>query len=160
MMTRPITLRAMVGMLALIALGIPASSGATNAEAAIDLGSRRELFVDEFLIARKTDLELKLHSSMPREIVMLRDAPWEGSGSGFETLFRDGDIIRMYYIGAELTNADGTTLQYDPVSGKRRQTYACYAESKDGIHWNKPVLGLFEFNGSKQNNIIWSQPRM
>jgi hypothetical protein len=32
---------------------------------------------------------------------------------------------------------------------------ACYAESKDGIHWTKPELGLFEFNGSKQNNIVW-----
>ena len=31
----------------------------------------------------------------------------------------------------------------------------CYAESKDGIHWSKPSLGLVEFNGSKENNIIW-----
>ena len=31
----------------------------------------------------------------------------------------------------------------------------CYAESRDGIHWTKPVLGLFEFGGSKQNNIVW-----
>jgi hypothetical protein len=32
---------------------------------------------------------------------------------------------------------------------------ACYAESKDGIHWIRPKLGLFEFNGSKNNNIVW-----
>ena len=32
----------------------------------------------------------------------------------------------------------------------------CYAESKDGIHWSKPELGLFEFGGSKRNNIVWS----
>ena len=30
----------------------------------------------------------------------------------------------------------------------------CYAESKDGIHWKKPELGLVEFNGSKANNIV------
>lgn len=29
----------------------------------------------------------------------------------------------------------------------------CYAESKDGIHWTKPELGLVEYNGSKANNI-------
>ena len=34
----------------------------------------------------------------------------------------------------------------------------CYAESRDGIHWTKPELGLFEFNGSKQNNIVWDGP--
>jgi hypothetical protein len=27
--------------------------------------------------------------------------------------------------------------------------------SKDGIHWTRPELGLFEFNGSKANNIVW-----
>lgn len=31
----------------------------------------------------------------------------------------------------------------------------CYAESTDGIHWTKPELNLFEFNGSKRNNIVW-----
>ena len=30
----------------------------------------------------------------------------------------------------------------------------CYATSKDGIHWEKPELGLIEFNGSKKNNIV------
>ena len=32
--------------------------------------------------------------------------------------------------------------------------FACYAESRDGIHWTKPELGQHEFNGSKRNNII------
>jgi len=31
----------------------------------------------------------------------------------------------------------------------------CYAESDDGIHWRKPDLGLFEYDGSKNNNIVW-----
>ena len=29
------------------------------------------------------------------------------------------------------------------------------AESPDGIRWTRPSLGLYEFNGSKQNNIVW-----
>ena len=35
----------------------------------------------------------------------------------------------------------------------RREMGLCYAFSTDGIHWEKPELGLIEFNGSKQNNI-------
>src|SRR5262245_54245017 len=30
----------------------------------------------------------------------------------------------------------------------------CYAESTDGVHWQKPSLGRIEFEGSKQNNIV------
>jgi len=30
----------------------------------------------------------------------------------------------------------------------------CYATSKDGIHWDKPELGIVEFDGSKRNNIV------
>lgn len=30
-----------------------------------------------------------------------------------------------------------------------------YAESDDGINWDKPKLGIFSFNGSNENNIIW-----
>jgi len=36
----------------------------------------------------------------------------------------------------------------------RRECGVCYATSKDGIHWEKPELGLIEFNGSKKNNIV------
>jgi hypothetical protein len=28
----------------------------------------------------------------------------------------------------------------------------CYAVSEDGLHWEKPNLGLVEYNGSKENN--------
>jgi len=128
--------------------------------AVTDLGDRRELFVDEFLIQQKTNLELKLHSPVPKEVVMVRDAPWEGSGSHFETIFRDGGIIRMYYMGMELTSADGSKFRHNPGHVEPRNALVCYAESTDGIHWTKPDLGLFAFNGSKQNNIIWDAPRL
>ena len=116
------------------------------------IGSRRELFVDDFLIASRHGVELRLQKPVPREIVMVHDAPWEGSGCGYHTVFRDGDMFRMYYIAADLTNADGTKLASRPI-------FACYAESQDGIRWTKPELGLFEFDGSKKNNIVWTGPR-
>ncbi len=30
----------------------------------------------------------------------------------------------------------------------------CYATSRDGIGWEKPELGIIDFNGSKKNNIV------
>jgi len=120
--------------------------------APLDLGGRRELFVDDFLIAEKTNLELRLHAPTPREVVMVRDRPWEGSGSDFETIFRDGDVIRMYYIGCKLTMNNGTTMTRPIV------VHAAYAESRDGITWTRPNLGLFEHEGSRENNIVWMEP--
>ena len=131
-----------------IAVHGPLSAGQPDA---IRIGDRRELFVDDFLLDRREGVELRLHQPVPREVVMVCDAPWEGSGCGYETLFRDGPIIRMYYIAADLTSADGTKMTSRPL-------FACYAESRDGVRWVKPELGLFEYAGSKKNNIVWSAP--
>jgi hypothetical protein len=43
-----------------------------------------------------------------------------------------------------------------PPHGKYQSTTAwanCYATSPDGIHWERPNLGLYEWCGSRQNNI-------
>ena len=44
-------------------------------------------------------------------------------------------------------------------SGHAAASATCYAESQDGITWKKPDLGLFEWVGSKKNNIIWKEGR-
>ena len=70
----------------------------------------------------------------------------EGNTSAYYTIFQDGKKYRMYYRGSHW---DTTTKK----AAHREVT--CYAESTDGIHWKKPNLGLFAFNGSKKNNIVW-----
>ena len=39
-------------------------------------------------------------------------------------------------------------------SGGEREEGLLYATSRDGIHWEKPALGLIEFEGSRANNIV------
>ncbi len=39
-----------------------------------------------------------------------------------------------------------------------REMGICYATSLDGINWEKPELGMVEYNGSKNNNIVWRGP--
>ena len=122
-----------------------------QAEAALDIGGRRELFVDNALIAKTAGgLRLALHSPERKEIVFVTDQPWEGNASAFQSmLFVDGKY-RMYYRG----------LQYGPGMGAADATLPehpwvlCYAESTNGIAWMRPSLGLCEFQGSYSNNII------
>lgn len=44
--------------------------------------------------------------------------------------------------------------KFNYVPAIERIVSLCYAESEDGIHWKKPNLGIIEFEGSTNNNII------
>ena len=130
-------------------LGGTACSATVESEP-IDIGSRLELMVDEYLIERMTGgAELRLHRPTERERVFVHDTPWEGNRSMYHTIFRGGDLYKMYYRGSQidLPDSGGYSIPYNVI---------CYAESKDGIHWRRPELGLIEFEGSKKNNIILS----
>ena len=119
--------------------------------AAVNIASRRELMVDDHLIDTLSDgADLTLQHPIPREVVITHDEPWEGCTSAYHTIFRDGDVVRMYYRGSHADVNEPKKLIHPQV--------ACYAESRDGIHWEKPNLGLREFEGSTDNNIIWSEP--
>jgi hypothetical protein len=110
----------------------------------IDIDSRCELFVDDFVIDRLQGARRSLHHPTPREVAIVHDRPWEGNTCFYHTVFRDGDLYRMYYRGSQHTPGKNASHQV-----------VCYAESEDGIRWTKPDLGLVEFDGSKKNNIIW-----
>lgn len=115
------------------------ASAALPAEV-LDVGSRLELFVDGALIDKMTDVRLQLHSPVGREVVFRFDAPWEGGQSGYATVFKDGDRYRLYYRGG----------------GDLVREYTLLAESQDGVKWERPKLGLFEANGSKESNVVWT----
>jgi hypothetical protein len=63
------------------------------------IGSRRELFVDRFLIEKLTNARLQLHEPRDEGIVLRMDKPWEGPHAGYSTVIRDGERWLMYYRG-------------------------------------------------------------
>lgn len=116
---------------------------APAAEAPIELGDRRELFVDSHLIEKLSAVRLHLHEPRDEGEVLQFDAPWEGIHSGYCTMIQDGARFLAYYRGLPVTGRDGTANEV-----------TCVAESEDGIRWTKPKLGLFEGRGTKENNIV------
>lgn len=111
----------------------------------IDIGSRLELMVDDYLINSMDKVSFQLHHPQRAEKVLVKEHPWEGEGLGHVSVFQDGEIYRMYYGG----------YHKPPGFSNEKDQVFCYAESRDGVHWQKPRLGLFEWEGSKANNIIW-----
>ena len=117
----------------------------------IDIGSRLELFVDDYLIDRLEGAELRMHQPTPQGVALRFDSPWEGNSCNYVTVFQDGDIYRMYYRALD--------IDFSKKDYKNHPEVICYAESRDGVHWDKPSLGLVEYEGSSDNNIILDGPR-
>ena len=119
------------------------SGGFVPAAAPLELGSRRELFVDRALIDSLRGAELRLHEPRDEGSVLKFDAPWEGEHCGYTTVIRDGERLRLYYRGMPAGVKDGTGGEV-----------TCVGESADGLRWTKPKLGLFEVHGTKDNNVV------
>lgn len=107
------------------------------------IGSRWELLVDHWLIEDLRQLTLKLNEPQRREVVLVTDQPWEGPTSAYFSVLKDGEVIRIYYRGS-VAGSDHSVAQV-----------TCVVESRDGILFTRPRVGLVEVKGSKDNNIIW-----
>jgi hypothetical protein len=115
----------------------------SGAAAPLDIGSRRELFVDHFLIDQLSGTRLHLHPPRDEGVALRLDRPWEGLFSGYATIVRDGERLVAYYRGKSVADRDGSMSEV-----------TCVAESRDGVQWTRPELGLFEFQGTRKNNIV------
>ena len=117
---------------------VPCATRAENPTKPLDLGSRRELFVDSFLIDTLTGVSLKLHEPQPAP-------PMTEPADNLEygTVIKDGEVYRLYTREARGAKFDGDSREVTR-----------YCESRDGIHWTRPKLGLHEIDGSKENNVI------
>jgi hypothetical protein len=127
----------------------------------IQLGSEKQVFVDWWFTEPGYGLhsrpeDKKQYDSRPyfspygvrlsviaptlsAEPIIVPDIPSDGDIIAAECLLRDGGKFRLWY---------------STLSQPAEESRYCYAESEDGKRWVKPNLGLIEFKGSKQNNIV------
>lgn len=113
-----------------------------------ELGTRRELFLDDWLIEKASGCRRQLNRPQRREIVFRTDAPWEGNGSGYQSIVQDGNRWLMYYRGGH--HPASPAYEKDP----RSWDTLCVAFSDDRRRWTRPDIGAIEFRGSKKNNLI------
>lgn len=116
-----------------------------------EIGTRKELFVDDILIDQASGLS-KIVARPEKFIdnpVIRPDCAWEphpnepgahGIGIAGQSVLYDAEekLFKMWYL----------------CSGPKERSFWCYATSTDGLRWEKPELELFEYNGSKKNNIL------
>ncbi len=115
---------------------------AEDASSPEKIGSRRELFVDKYLIEKLEGVELRLHHPVksPRAKSPL-------PVHHMKTVIPDGDMFHAYYRG---TDPSFTGEKHTGHAGETLH----YATSIDGIEWELPNLGLHEIGGTRENNVI------
>lgn len=105
--------------------------------------------VDERIIEDRWDLRRLVVplTRRPENPVLVADQDWEGTGPNASTVLRDpenGKWKMWYTVWNSYNYYNDLPFSYN----------VCYAESDDGISWTKPDLGLFDHQGSRQNNCI------
>jgi hypothetical protein len=76
--------------------------------------------------------------------VIANDTAVDEAGGIFPSVIRDGGIFRMWY----------NAWQWGPDNKLWISYTLAYAESDDGLTWRKPRLGLVEFAGRRDNNLV------
>ncbi len=143
-MPRSLSLRCALFMAILLAPFAGIAAAQTGGP--LDVGNRRQLFIDRRFIADSRGVELCVHP--PRktgERTINTDREWESGGIGpYSSALKVGDQYYMWYHCMD-------SVQWD---AGHRNGCICLATSKDGIRWEKPDLGLIEYKGSRKNNIV------
>ena len=77
------TRRILIGIVPLMVCATFQMTSAGERNADRQIGSRLELFTDNWLIADLDHAAFRLHPPVRREVVFSFDAPWEGGQSGY-----------------------------------------------------------------------------
>lgn len=103
----------------------------------------RQLFADDYRVEMTTNVELCLHPGVKAPEPVLRpDQPWE--------------MDATYLYGTVLFDEEAGLYKmwYQTFHPRLNDAYICYATSPDGQRWTKPSLGLVNWRGSAENNIV------
>jgi hypothetical protein len=129
----------------------------------IEIGTAPQFFFDDYLVdnrfavpGNKAEIPLvRLHTPQkhPRNPVLVDP----GVAPSHVTVRYDAEakLFRAWYQAAvPLVTGEKTS------KGRLMGYYHVrYAESPDGIEWTRPKLGLYEYQGNKDNNICFAHPR-
>jgi hypothetical protein len=147
--------RRFVGLLMMLV--VAAAPQRSQAES-INSADEQVLFsFDDVSIPWRDNLKLTLEKPKKYSGNPVMPAGPQGSPDGngcllYGTVFEDGGKLRMWYVAWPQVDA-----RY-PQQANRYYRPIAYAESTDGIHWQKPNLGLVDFSGNKNNNLVSIEP--
>lgn len=126
---------------------IPRSATRQTSKGPWQIGSNKQLFIDRRYVEESERVKLTVNPPVKRPVAVLKsDKPWDAFRLIYFSIAKDGDGYKMWYQAFDDDQWGGGTSRM------------CYAVSPDGLRWEKPNLGLVEYDGSKENNILLDEP--
>jgi hypothetical protein len=125
----------------------------------ISIRSTKQLFLDDLIVERMDNCQMQFHRPVRYQgnPLLEADKRWEQNGNGVQlfggTVIYDEeekDFKMWYRTHVVETTPKGNQIGVTPEGGYR----ACYATSRDGLHWEKPNLGLVSYGDSTDNNML------
>jgi len=162
-MSRNARCLAMLAAISLIAQSGAQAQGATPASDPPVPGRSRYLLLDSRLVERLENARLTLgtirkHMANP---LFREDRPWEQRFDNLyaNVLYDEQDKLYKCWYSPFIRDslASRTPREQRPevrYRDEQREMGVCYAISRDGLKWEKPELGVVEFEGSKANNLV------
>ena len=131
------------------------SSTGADAMKETSIGAEPQIFVDDWIISSKKGVVRTLHPCKKLdEPVMEPKHPWESDRIyTYGTVHYDADRkrFRMWHQTSFTTRPETR----DPRLHHESSALVLQAVSGDGVHWIRPNLGLYDFEGSGKNNIVF-----
>ena len=129
------------------------------------IGSDKQLLLDDYIVAsleraaRKLNQPTKFSGNPLIAMVPEGESSWDAGmiPSGFSSVIYDHQEKRfqLWYGSIEISPA-GTTPEgnvfYQAVGDE--SVVLAYATSKDGLIWHRPALGIVNFKGTLENNVV------
>lgn len=123
-----------------------------------------QLFIDDNFVASMDGLKRTLHQ--PKDIdanpLIVPEHPWEHRRIPYGSVlwFPDEAKFKCWYVAMNIYDSrpGGRGYRKEHHVPIHEAAFICYAESRDGVKWTKPELGLHEFRGSNRNNILLTCP--
>lgn len=116
----------------------------------VEIGTTPQFFIDDHIVDNRWSLRPKRE-----EVVRVFHVPKKHErnplivgGCGHPCAAREVDtgLFKLWYQTSIWTRGED----------ENKVAYGiAYAESKDGLSWTRPELGLHEWKGTKANNVVW-----
>ena len=117
-----------------------------------------QLFVDYDRVDAMQNIRRTYHSveKHPQNPVIRKVEPWETERGTWGSIIYDQEekIFKAWYGGE-------SGRQKESIPGSLSSCHVlCYATSRDGVHWDRPRLGMYDAFGTKENNVVIGDDRL